>query len=343
MPKKILLIGYGGTIFMKIESGVVVPLESLEDLQTLLPDFDIDVDLTFEAMSTIDSTNVTPHDWKRLAIKLRNEMDSYDGFIIAHGTNTMAYTASALALALGRGLKKPVVLTGSQLPLGVYRTDAQFNLENAIQAVLEAIEAGISEVMVSFFDKVLRGARTIKISETAYNAFGSPAYPPLAAITSSGVSFRADTSRMNLDPLKINPNFQLGVLTVELAPGQQPSMIKVVVESGRCRGLILKSHGAGSVPDSPDFDFIRFIQECVTDFDVPVIIATKFLGGNAFKKTNDAPAVAALEAGAIHAADMTDVMTEVKLMWLLAQGYASVEDLRRLMLQDFVGEVTEIK
>ncbi len=113
--------------------------------------------------------------------------------------------------------------------------------------------------------------------------------------------------------------------------------------SGKCRGIILKSHGAGSVPTEGEYSFIPFIQRIVRKYKVPVIVSTKFLGGSAYKEINDECAVMAIEAGAIPGMDLTDVATEVKLMWLLAQGEFSEGEIRRKILHDYAGEVTEFK
>ncbi|HCU70529.1 MAG TPA: hypothetical protein DIC35_02100 [Candidatus Moranbacteria bacterium] len=339
--KKVLLIGYGGTIFMRIENNVVKALKNTEEIVKLIPNLSDVADIELAILSAVDSTNVTPYDWTKIATYIAKRHDEFDGFLIAHGTNTMSYTASALALALGPGLKKPVIITGSQLPLGVKRTDAQFNLENALHAVVKAAELGIAEVMLSFCDVVLRGSRTVKISESAFHAFDSPAYLPIAHIQSTGIHFNNYARRYDESiDFKVVPQFDLGVLTIDLVPGQLPTLIEIVLESGRCRGLILKSHGAGSVPNVTDFSFIRLIRDAVSIHRVPVMVSTKFMGGNASKDVNDEPAVEAIEAGAIHTADMTDVMVETKLMWLLAQGYRDTASLRKLMTKDFVGEVT---
>lgn len=339
--KKVLLIGYGGTIFSKIENNIVVTLKKKKEIIKMMPILSDVAEIDFKILSDVDSTNVTPYDWTNIANYIGQRYDKFDGFLVAHGTNTMSYTASALALALGPGLTKPVVVTGSQLPLGVKRTDAQFNLENALHTVVEAIKEGIAEVMISFCDVVLRGARTVKVSESNFHAFDSPAYSPIASIQSTGIHFNHYARQIDKNSkFELVSHFDLGVLTIDLVPGQLPSLIEVILQSGRCRGLILKSHGAGSVPDVPDFSFIRLIENSIEKYKVPVMVSTKFMGGNASKDVNDEPAVAAINAGAIHTADMTDVMVETKLMWLLAQGHRDVDSLKTLMTKNLIGEVT---
>ncbi len=340
--EKILLISYGGTIVMVVKDNVVQPAENVEEILKMVPRIKEIANIDFKVLSNIDSTNVASHDWTKLINFIAKTEKDYDGFIITHGTNTMSYTASALALGLGPGWKKPIVLTGSQLPLTEYGDDAKFNLENATKAVVEAVNQKVCEVMIVFSDLIIRGCRSVKISEDSFRAFASPAYDDIGKIGARGIFFNnyARRIRDNHPVFDPKPYFETGVLTVDLVPGQLPDLIDIVLKSGQCKGLILKSHGAGSVPNIGSFSFINLIKRSVEEYKVPVLVSTKFLGGNAYKEINDEPAVQAIEAGAIPTGDMTDVMAEVKLMWLLAQGSRSADALKKLIPQDFVGEIT---
>lgn len=325
------------------EKKAVVEATDLEQIKQLIPKLEKVADISMEFLSNKDSTNVTPDDWTRLAMFIHNNHDEYDGFVITHGTNTMAYTASALTLALGKGLKKPIVLTGSQLPLTVYGNDARFNFENAVKTAVVAAKKNIAEVMIVFSDVILRGGRAVKVSESAFRAFKSPAFPELGSITSTGIHFSSMVRKA--DPnieFDIQPHFNTNVVSIDLTPGQLPSLVEALVLSGRCKGVILKSHGAGSVPTDGEFSFLPFIKKTVGEYKVPVIVSTKFLGGNAYKEINDECAMLAIEYGAIPGGDLTDVMTEVKLMWVLAQGSFEEKEIRTKLLTDYVGEVTEL-
>ncbi len=322
----------------------VVPAQRLEEITALLPNLSEMADVTLEMLSNKDSTNVTPDDWTRLAMYIHGKHDEYDGFVITHGTNTMAYTASALTLALGLGLKKPVVLTGSQLPLTVYGNDARFNFENAVKTAVVAAGQGIAEVMIVFDDLVLRGCRSVKVSESSFHAFSSPAFPELGRITSTGIHFTPWVQRANAAiPFEISPHFHTNIISIDLTPGQHPSLMEALVLSGKCKGVILKSHGAGSVPTEGEYSFLPFIQKTVQQYKIPVVVSTKFLGGNSYKEVNDECALLAIEAGAIPGGDLTDVMTEVKLMWILAQGSFNATDIRRKVLTSVVGEMSDVK
>lgn len=341
--KKVLVIGYGGTIVMVVDSEKksVRPADNINDVLQLLPNLAEVADVSMDILSNKDSTNVAAPDWTRIAMHIHDRYDEFDAFVITHGTNTLAYTASALTIAMGDKLSKPIVLTGSQLPLTVYGNDARFNFENAIKTAVVAAEEQVSEVMIVFSDTILRGCRSVKVSESSFRAFESPAFPAIGSITSTGIHFHPHAKRHEgTAKPDLHPHFNTDVVSIDLTPGQKPSMIEALVKSGHCKGVILKSHGAGSVPTEGDLSFLPFIKKTTQDYKIPVIVSTKFLGGNAYKEINDECAVLAIEAGAIPGMDLTDVMTEVKLMWILAQGTFSEDEIRNKMTTSYVGEVT---
>jgi L-asparaginase len=342
--KKILVIGYGGTIVMVVDEKrkAVVPAENLDEIKKLIPRLSEAADIEMDFLSNKDSTNVGPEDWTRLSMYIHDRLDDFDGFVVTHGTNTLAYTASALAFAFGPGLSKPVILTGSQLPLTVYGNDARFNFENAVKAAVVAAEKNIAEVMVVFNDSILRASRTVKISESAFDAFSSPAFPELGKITSTGIHYSSIAKRhQQKTKLNFQPHFFTRILSIDLTPGLMPETMDIFVAAGQCRGVILKSFGAGSVPTEGAYSFLPFIQKTVKQYKIPVIVSTKFLGGNSMKDVNDECAVLAIEAGATPGGDMTDVATEVKLMWLLGQNVTEESKLEKEILNGYVGEVSD--
>jgi L-asparaginase len=341
--KKILVIGYGGTIVMVVDEKrkAVVPAKNLDEIKKLIPRLSEVADIEMDFLSNKDSTNVGPDDWTRLAMYIHDRMDQFDGFVITHGTNTLAYTSSALQFAFSRELAKPVVITGSQLPLTVYGNDARFNFENAVKTAVVAAQKNIAEVMVVFNDVVLRGCRTVKVSESAFDAFDSPAFPELGKITSTGIHFSSEARRAKKGKMNFQPHFYTKILSIDLTPGLLPGVLEDFIASGQCRGVILKSFGAGSVPTEGVYSYLPFIKKAVREYKIPVIVSTKFLGGNVIKEINDECAVLAIEAGATPGADMTDVATEVKLMWILAQGITEESKVHEAIIHDYVGEVTE--
>jgi len=344
---KILLIGYGGTIVMVVKDNIVEPASDVEEIFDMVPRIKQYADIDLKILSNVDSTNVIPNDWTKIAEYIFKHREEYDGFLIAHGTNTMSYSASAVALALGLDFWKPIVFTGSQLPLTVWGNDGAFNLENSVKSLNQAIEDWINECMVVFSDLILRAGRTVKISESSFRAFESPTIQHLWEIKSTGVSFNKNILwkeypkyQKNYTP--INIKFQTGIVTIDLTPGQNPFIIRSILNNRSCRWIILKSHWAGSVPTIGDYSFIPLIEEATKWLWIPVLISTKFVWGNSYKETNDEPAVVAIKAWAIPTWDLTDVMAEVKLMWLLARWITSPEQIKKEIVKEYIGEVNEI-
>lgn len=337
---RVLIIGYGGTIAMVPDAnGVLKPAKQIEEILAIVPSISEMADVSFLELENRDSTNINPSHWTKLAMKISEACATHDGIIVTHGTDSMAYTACAVSLALGSGLNIPVVFTGSQLPLVAYGTDARFNLENSMKTVLEASRNSVYEVMIVFSDRVLRANRAIKVSEAKFPAFDSPAFPHLAAITATGVSFVPQTPKPKGVALELKPHFQRGILSVEIVPGLEPGLLIEVLQSGKCQGLLLKSLGAGNVPSEDEYSLLPVIQAATKTYHVPVLVSTKFVGGNTHMDIYE-PGRLALEAGAIPTGDMTDVMAQVKFMWALAQGNRELSDLRRVIETSFVGEVT---
>lgn len=337
----VAILGFGGTIAMVPDAGTLKPAKSVEEIVAIVPSLKDMADVTFHELENRDSTNINPSHWTKLILSIQEIAGTgVDAIIVTHGTDTMAYTASAVAIALGQTMKIPIVFTGSQLPLVAWGSDARFNLENSMKTVLQAYEQDVSEVMIVFNECVLRGSRAIKTSEARFFAFDSPAFPPLARIDATGVHFIPDAFKCNKDEvLDIKPHFQRGILAVDLVPGLEPGILLEVLRSGKCQGLLLKSLGAGNVPSEDEYSLIPVIEQAIGTFKVPVLISTKFVGGRTHMDIYE-PGRLALDAGAIPTGDLTDVMAQVKFMWALAQGHRSSEDLKRVINTNLVGEVT---
>ncbi len=340
---KVLILGHGGTIAMVPGSdGTLKPAKTIEEILRIVPTLQEMADVSFRQLENRDSTNINPSHWTKLAMEIAGIEGACDGVMVTHGTDTMAYTASAVALALGPGLRVPVVFTGSQLPLIEHGTDARFNLENSMKTIIEAHRVGAVEVMIVFSHSVLRASRSIKTSEARFDAFDSPAFPHLAEITAVGVSFIPQAFKKGAGAWgagEIQPHFQRGILSVEIVPGLEPGILIEMLGSGKCQGLLLKSLGSGNVPSKDEYSLIPVIEAATRKFKVPVLVATKFVGGNTHMDIYE-PGKLALEAGAIPTGDMTDVMAQVKFMWALAQGHRSPDELRKVITTSFVGEIT---
>lgn len=341
--KSILIIGHGGTISMIPGDYGLTPAKSAEDLVAQAPLIKETANVDFLQLENIDSVNANPTHWIRLAIEIKKELnkDKYDGIIVTHGTDTMTYASSAVAISLGRGLKRPVVFTGSQLPLVDFGTDAKFNLENAVKTVSAARDNGIAEVMITFADKVLRASRAVKVSESKFPAFDSPAIDPLADITAFGVEFGRHALKVDEHALpELVTGFNNEVLTIEVVPGLRPEYLQHLIRNTKLSGILLKSLGAGNVPTKGEYSLIPTIEEAVKR-NIPVVISTKFVGGRTNMEVYET-GVKPIKAGAIPVGDMTDVMAQVKMMWILANQDPKnpMKGFREKLQKNYVGEIT---
>jgi len=245
--KKILIIYTGGTIGMAASPQGYIPTPGLltKTMKTNpafhhpdMPQYDI-----LEYSPLIDSANMSPQEWEKIAKDILQHASSYDGFIVLHGTDTMVYSASALSFLL-RGLNKPVIFTGSQVPLVEVHTDAR---ENLINALLFAVSFHIPEVCVFFNNQLFRGNRCQKINTNSFHAFSSPNYPPLGEV---GLTLEVN-EKLLLPPSSVSLNLislkpvKLAVFT--LFPGFLVSLLPKVIDEG-LQGIVLRTYGVGNAP-----------------------------------------------------------------------------------------------
>lgn len=280
----------------------------------------------------LDSSNMTPREWFAIAQDIFENYDAFDGFIVLHGTDTMAYTASALPFLL-QGLNKPVILTGSQIPLVELRNDAR---ENIITALMLAAHYALPEVCLYFGNKLLRGCRTVKVNATGFDAFDSPNYPPLGHV---GIDIRIDwnvvraapTTQLKMPPTELNAT----VGALRLFPGISAQLLENVLRTP-LQGLVLEAYGTGNAPDRDDALLETFAR--ATARGIVIVDCTQCLRGtvnlNAY-----ATGAALLQAGVISGADMTPIAALTKLHFLLGSGY-SFKQVRALMQENMCGELT---
>ncbi len=303
----------------------------------------------FDVILNKDSTNIVPADWTHMAEQVHRRMNDYDGFVIAHGTDTMHFSSTALALAFGKNLRKPIVFTGAQTTPDVSHGDARVNLLRALKVACE----DIAEVVVVFGEFVFRGSRVQKKDERRFDAFDSPAEFPLGYVTedivlSDFVRRRKDVS----DKIDLQKNFAGGIAQISLIPGLEPELIAPILDNPDCRGVVLQSFGAGNVPNEEGFGFLSFIKQA-SERSIPVIIASQF-PANSTLATQYEPGIAAQKAGAIGTGNMTNAAATVKFRWVLHQvqkridntelkGCDKIPEIRRMMNKSFVNELTEIK
>ncbi len=366
-PARIYLLYTGGTIGMEGRPLAPMPTDRFALRLGALPGFDppfleirsLDdahqrIEYTLDALEhPIDSSAMTPRDWVTVARRVLEHYDQYDGFVIVHGTDTMAWTSSALAFLL-EGLAKPVILTGSQLPLSHPRSDGPRNLVTAIQL---AANSSIPEVGLFFDMSLLRGCRAAKVSTRAFDGFASPNYPPLAT-AGIAVDIREGLVRLpppaetslesaehrqvvseRLDTIERSLS-RFCVLSLVLFPGIQSSnAVEVLLSSTEppVRGVVLQAFGEGNAPTAPAFlDALRRAHER----GVVIVDGTQVVQGEV--NVDAYQSASGLErAGAISGFDMTPHAAQAKLTYLLALGLsqASVE---ALMQRNLRGELKAV-
>lgn len=249
----ILIIYTGGTIGMVNDpvTGMLVPIDfsHISDQVPELRRFMLNLEsVSFDPV--IDSSDVSPEVWIRIADTIADNYDEYDGFVVLHGTDTMAYSASALSFMLS-GLEKPVIFTGAQLPIGVLRTDGKENLITAIEiaASHEDRLPVVPEACIYFENRLLRGNRTIKYSAEHFNAFISPNFPPLAE---AGLQIRYNRDIIMYPtvrrPLAVSRSFDTGVAVVRLFPGIRHEIVHSVLNAPGLHGIVLETFGTGNAP-----------------------------------------------------------------------------------------------
>ncbi len=300
-----------------------------ELLQEPMPSFDI-----VEYDPVIDSSNMAPSDWLKIARDIEHRYEDYVGFVVIHGTDTMAYTASSLPFMLG-AISKPVILTGSQLPLSQVRSDARENLKTA---VLLAANFDIPEVCLLFGNQLLRGCRSTKSSASSFDAFESPNFAALGKI---GTNLDIETKRLlpaapaDHHP-KVKPIRSHEMATFRLFPGMSTEVLRNVLQRP-LKALIVESYGVGNGPSTSP-DFLAALQSASDD---GIVIVSCSQCKSAFvAQTQYETGRALLNAGLVSGRDMTLEAAIAKLHFLFSN-YDSVDEIKQLVGESLAGELTE--
>lgn len=328
---RILLVHTGGTFGMTwvTRPGPLSPGARLADVLRHVPWLDAAADVRPHVLMNEDSSDLSPAHWERIGAFLAERLPEHDGAVVLHGTDTLAFTAAALSFVL-EGMDRPVVVTGAQRPIAEVRTDARGNL---VHSVLLAA-SGLPEVTVWFGSRLFRGNRATKTRIQSYDAFESPGFPPLAEAGVDLVVHRERALPPRPPPLRLVPGFEARVLPLQLFPGAPPSLLSRAVESGEVRGVVLRAFGAGNLPIAEP-GWAAAVRDA-TGWGIPVVLASQ-CGEGRVDLDSYRGGVAAREAGALPAGEMTFEAATVKLMWLLGRGLPA-DEVRRLFLADLAGE-----
>jgi len=337
----VLLIYTGGTIGMIEDSttGALKPFD-FNHLKEYVPElsrlkFNID---SFAFEDPIDSSDMGPDDWKRIVQIIEEHYEKYDGFVILQGTDTMAYSASVLSFML-ENLTKPVILTGSQLPIGKMRTDGRENLITALEiAVDKDIEGNaiVPEVCIFFQNLLMRGNRTTKVNAENFNAFNSFNYPILAEAGThikyeQHLIHQPDKTAPSLFHYDLNPN----VTILKIFPGISDNCVKAIFTNPYLKGVVLETFGAGN--SSTCSSFLSILEEAIKK-GIVIVNVTQCASG-AVEMDRYQGGVALQTIGVLSGYDMTTEAAVTKLMFLFGHGY-NPEEVKKRMQIAIAGEMT---
>ncbi len=329
--KKVLLLATGGTIACTHSEEGLAPGLSGSGILALLPELKEGFEIESRDILNLDSSNIQPEEWQFMAEQVAEALPDYDGIILTHGTDTMAYTASALSYML-QNLSKPVVLTGAQIPIGQMFTDARRNLQTAFAAV----NAGLTGVMVAFDDKIMGGCRAVKVRTMGFDAFESISAPYIGKIYADGVhlenSSAVDQTR---EPFALKKDLCTDVFLLKLIPGTKPEIFDSLLALGY-RGIVIEAFGAGGT----HFERRNLLPKLkmLTEHGVSIAVCSQCLYEKSDLSLYEV-GQKLMACGVIPGRDMTTEAMVTKMMWALGQTEDPAE-VKQIFLRNYCGEVS---
>ena len=328
--KKLMILSTGGTIACTETEAGLVPTLSADDILSHVPQAREICELDAKTIFNLDSSNIQPEEWKVIAHEVFDCLDDYDGVVVLHGTDTMAYTASMLSFML-RNLSKPVIITGSQLPIGHPHTDAKLNLHHALLAAVSPLQG----VYVVFDGKIIRGCRVAKVRTTSNNAFESINYPLVGTIESGKVHLSVTGENAAQGTPVLDDEIDSNVFLLKLIPGTRPEIFEHIGKSG-FKGLVIEGFGMGGI-HCLRRNLLEEIKKLIKN-DIAVLLTTQCLYEPSDLMVYE-PSRQAVFSGILQGFDMTSESAVTKLMWVLAHA-SGMRQIRRMMYTDYCGEIS---